>query len=79
MLYLLTDTAAAPLDWSTLSQASAGGILAALVIAFLKGWVVSGSQHKEVCEQRDLALEQVYKLAAAAQRTIEATERRLSP
>lgn len=68
-----------PLDWTTLSQAGVAGILAAIVVAFVKGWIVPGSQHKEVCAQRDQALEQVYKLAAAAQRTIEATERRLSP
>lgn len=79
MLSLLVDATNVAPDWTWLTQAGSVGILAAAVIAFVKGWIVPGSQHKEVCSQRDQALEQVYKLAAAAQRQIEATERRLLP
>lgn len=77
MLHLLADAAAAP-AWTWLTQAGSVGILAAAVIAFVKGWIVSGTQYRELREQRDKALEQVFKLADAAQRTIEAAERRIS-
>lgn len=76
MLHLLADTA--PPEWTWLTQAGSVGILAAAVIGFVKGWIVSGAQYKELREQRDKALEQVFKLADAAQRTIEAAERRIS-
>lgn len=77
MLSLLADAAAAP-DWTWLTQAGSVGILAAAVIAFIRGWIVSGAQYKELREQRDKALEQVFKLADSAQRVIESAERRIS-
>lgn len=78
MLQLLSATTSPP-EWTWLTQAGSVGILAAGVIAFVKGWIVSGSQYSKVEQQRDKALEQVYRLAEAQQRTIEATERRIAP
>lgn len=78
MLHLIiTDAAAAP-DWTWLTQAGSAGLLAAAVIGFIRGWIVSGSQYREVIAQRDKALEQVFKLAETAQRAIEVAERKTS-
>jgi len=67
------DNSADPLlQW--LSSAGSLGILAAAVLAFLRGWVVSGSAHARVLAERDRALEMVYKQANIAQRALEAAE-----
>jgi hypothetical protein len=79
MCVLAVIAATAQPDWTWLTQAGSVGILAAIVIAFMKGWIVSGTQYDELRQQRDKALEQVFKLADAAQRTIEAAERRIAP
>ena len=60
------------LQW--LSNAGSLGILAAGVLAFLRGWVVSGSAHMRVVAERDRALDLVYKQADVAQRALEAAE-----
>lgn len=60
------------LQW--LSSAGSLGILAAAVLAFLRGWVVSGAAHARVLAERDRALEMVYKQADIAQRALEAAE-----
>jgi hypothetical protein len=66
------------LDW--LAQAGSVGILSFIVIAFLKGWIVSGSVAKErlreCTEQRDKALELVYKHAEIATRALEVSEKK---
>lgn len=62
------------LDW--LSNAGALGVLATAVIAFLRGWIVPGSTAKELREERDRALDLVYKQAEIAQKALEAAERR---
>jgi hypothetical protein len=61
------------LQW--LSSAGSLGILAAAVLAFLRGWIVSGAAHMRVLEERNRALELVYKQADIAQRALEAAER----
>lgn len=81
MLTLLTTAPSqVPADWWTyLASAGTPGILAICVIAFAKGWVVPGGQYREVCDQRDKALEKVFELAESAQRAIEAVERKIVP
>lgn len=76
---LLLDTTTAVPDWTWLTQGGAVGILAAGVIAFVKGWIVSGSQYRQALLERERALDQVYKLADTAQRAIELAERRVGP
>lgn len=77
MIRLLADTTSP--EWTWLTQGGAVGILAAAVIGFVRGWIVSGKQYAEVCAQRDKAQELVFKLAEISQRTIEAVERRIVP
>ena len=76
MLHLLSD-AAAP-DWQWLSQGGAVGVLAFFVVGFVRGWIVPGSAYKEVCSQRDRAIDQVYRMADTAQRAVEVAERKVS-
>lgn len=72
---LLGQVADEPLvEW--LSRAGSLGILATAVIAFLRGWIVPGSVAQQLREERDRALELVYKQAEVAQRALEAAERR---
>lgn len=76
MLTIILDTAVPSGDWtSLLTQGGAVGILAAGVVAFVRGWIVPGSAYKEVCGQRDRAIDQVYRLADNAVRTAEVTQR----
>jgi hypothetical protein len=74
-------------EWTWLTSAGPTGILAAVVIGFWKGWIVSGSTHTQLRqaseaeagrlrEERDRALAQVYKQAEIAQRALEALERK---
>lgn len=72
LLYLVSGDPL--LDW--ISRAGAIGILSFVVIAFLRNWIVTGAHYKEVCIERDRALELVYKQAEIAQRALEATEAR---
>lgn len=62
------------IDW--LQNAGSIGILAAAVVAFLRGWVVPGAVCKQLREERDRALELVYKQAQLAERALEVSERR---
>ena len=64
------------LDW--LSQAGGLGVMAFGVIAFMKGWIVSGAASEkalsEVMAQRDKAMELVYKHAEISMRALEVGE-----
>jgi len=76
VIHLLTDTAVPSSDWaSILAQGGAGVVLAAAVIAFVKGWIVPGTAYREVCSQRDRAVDLVYKLADQQQQQAEITQR----
>ena len=78
MLHLLAASSGDPLlDW--LSQAGMGGVLAFVVIGFIKGWIVSGSTHKEVLRREQRALDLVYAQAEIAQRALDAAEKGKSP
>jgi hypothetical protein len=61
------------LQW--LSNAGSLGILAAGVLAFLRGWIVPGTVATQLREERDKALEYMYKQADIAQRALETAER----
>ena len=61
------------LQW--LSNAGSLGILAAAVLAFLRGWIVSGAAHARVIEEKNRAMELVYKQADITQRALETAER----
>lgn len=74
---LILEASTAP-DWTWFTQGGAVGILAAVLICLVKGWLVPGKQYEEVCAQRDKALEQVYKLAEAQARALEAVERKIT-
>lgn len=75
MEWLLAAVANDPLlEW--LSRAGGFAILAAAVLAFMRGWIVPGSVAEQLREERDRALELVYKQAEVAQRALEAAERR---
>lgn len=61
-----------------LLQAGAAGVMAFVIIGFLRGWIVTGRElakaqaDKEVIrEERDRALELVYKQAELTQRAID--------
>lgn len=77
MLHLLSDTSGP--QWQWLSQGGAIGVLAFVVAGFVRGWIVPGSAYKEVCEQRDRAIDQVYRMAETAQRAVEVAERKVTP
>lgn len=53
------------LDWLK-NNASAVGILAFLVVALMKGWLVTGREADELRQERDRALDLVYKQADVA-------------
>jgi hypothetical protein len=61
------------LDW--LAQAGMGGVLAFVVVGFIRGWIVPGSHLTREREEKDRALDLVYAQAEIAQRALEAAER----
>jgi hypothetical protein len=63
-------------DW--LGRASGAVVLAFVVVGFLNGWIVTGREAKAVREERDRALDLVYKQAEVAQRALDVTERTLA-
>lgn len=72
---MLFDVTTAP-DYAWLTQGGAIGVLAAVVLAFMRGWIVTGRQHQEVRSDLDKALEQNAKLNEVAQRALEAALRK---
>jgi hypothetical protein len=57
------------LEW--LTKGGPLGILAVGVIAFVRGWIVSGTEHKRVRDELDRALELLYRHAGLATRAID--------
>lgn len=62
------------LDW--LSRAGALGVMATAVVAFARGWIVSGKAYEQVRAERERALELVYAQAQLAHKAVSAAERR---
>jgi hypothetical protein len=56
------------LDW--LSRGGAVGILAFFVIAFVRRWIVTGGELREMRAQRDRALELVYRQAGLTEKAV---------
>lgn len=56
---------------SLLTQGGAIGVLAFVVVGFMRGWIVTGSAYREVCSQRDRAIDQIYRMADTTQRAAE--------
>jgi hypothetical protein len=74
-LVVASSTSGDPLlDW--LSRAGAVGVLAFVVLAFMRGWVVSGDECNKVRAERDRALDLVYEQAKLARTAIEAGEKK---
>lgn len=63
------------IDW--ISRAGTVGVLSALVVGFIKGWIVPGSALTEMREQRDRALNMVYEQAGLVGRAVDVSTRRL--
>ena len=61
------------LDWLR-QNASAVGILAFLVIALIRGWLITGREFDRVVQERDRAMELVYTQAEATARALEVAE-----
>jgi hypothetical protein len=61
------------LQW--LSNAGSLGILAAAVLAFLRGWIVPGSVAEQLRGERDRATAILEKQLDVAQRALEVAER----
>lgn len=51
-----------------LTRGGAVGILAFVVMGFVRGWIVAGFVHREACTQRDRATDLVYRMAEASER-----------
>lgn len=67
---VLGQTSNEPLvDW--LSRGGTVGVLAFVVVAFVKRWIVTGSELREVQTQRDRALDLVYTQAGLTERATE--------
>lgn len=56
-------------------SAGAVGVLAFAVIAFMRGWIVPGSVAEQLRDERDKALELVYRQAQLAERALAVGEK----
>jgi len=61
-------------DW--LSRGGAMGVLVTGVVAFGRGWIVRGSEITLLREERDRALDLVFKQAEIASRALELSQQR---
>lgn len=64
------------LDW--LAKAGAPGILALVVIGFMRGDVVSGKEHRRVLGERDRAVDIIYRQLSATHRAVDVSAESLS-
>lgn len=62
------------LDW-IVQNATAVGLLAFIVVALLRGWLVTGREHDRVLDERNRALEIVYAQAQATSRALDVAEK----
>jgi hypothetical protein len=63
------------IDWLT-NNATAIGLLAFIVVALIRGWIVTGREHDRVLAERDRAMELVYAQAEATSRALEIAEKK---
>jgi hypothetical protein len=71
MLTLLLTSDPSTLDWTWLTQGGAIGVLAAVVIGFVRGWIVPGPTHKRALDELSRAMDLLYSQAENAHRTAE--------
>lgn len=57
------------LDW--LSQAGALGVLAFVVLAFMRRWIVTGAEAERCKQERDRALELLYEMARVSSQSLD--------
>lgn len=62
------------LDW-IVQNATAVGLLAFIVVALLRGWLVTGREHDRVLDERNRAMEIVYAQAQATSRALDVAEK----
>lgn len=74
LLQLFTSSGDPLLDF-IVNNASAVGVLALVLIALLRGWLVTGRELERVISERDKALDLVYAQAEATQRALEIAEK----
>lgn len=60
-----------------IGKASGAVILAFVVLGFIQGWIAPGRECTALREERDRAIDLVYKQAEIAQRALDVTERKL--
>lgn len=68
LLYAAAPSGDPILDW--LSRAGALGVLAFVVLAFLRGWIVPGTTCEGYKKERDKAMDQVFELADITRRSL---------
>jgi hypothetical protein len=69
-----TGTGDPLLDW-VVNNATAVGLLAFMVVGFIRGWIVTGRENARVIAERDRALEIVYAQAEATSRALDVAEK----
>lgn len=72
---ILFQSSGDPLLDFIVNNASAVGVLALVLIALLRGWLVTGRELDRVITERDKALDLVYAQAEATQRALEVAEK----
>lgn len=72
ILAAATPTGNPMIDW--IANAGAVGVLAFIVVGFVKGWIVPGTAHNRVIAEKNRALDLVYKQAELTQRALEVAE-----
>lgn len=62
-------------EW--IARAGTTAILALVVVGFLKGWIVTGKAYDQLRQERDRALDLVYKNAGITERAVDVSVQRL--
>lgn len=77
LIFTAQSTTGDPLlDW-LINNATAVGLLAFIIVALLRGWIVTGREHERVLQERDRAMELVYTQAQNTQRALDIAEKRI--
>lgn len=60
-----------------IARAGPSAILAFVIVGFLKGWIVTGRAFDQMRQERDRAVDLVYKQAGIAERAVDISVQRL--
>lgn len=74
MFLAATSTGDPLLNW-LVNNATAVGLLSFIVIALIRGWLVTGREHDRVLAERNRALDIVYTQAEATSRALDVAEK----